>query len=67
LFDIGELNKEVFLSAQQLPFSDFEDALVCEIAHRKNCAVIVTRNLGDFKKSIVPPIAPENLPAHLKI
>ncbi|MEK7298839.1 MAG: PIN domain-containing protein [Candidatus Margulisiibacteriota bacterium] len=58
-FQIGELNQKVFISAQKLPISDYEDALVCEIAHREGCDAIVTRNQADFKHSLVKSFTPQ--------
>jgi predicted nucleic acid-binding protein len=59
IFEVGELNKRILNSAQQLQIGDYEDAIVSEIAHLENCQWIVTRNTKDFKNSIVPPRTPE--------
>lgn len=59
IFEVGELTHKVFVSAQKLGFNDYEDALICEIAHREGCDVIITRNISDFRGSIVPVATPE--------
>ncbi len=61
LFQVGELTHKVCISAQQLSFPDYEDALVCDIAHREGCTFIVTRNTKDFKGSLILALTPEDL------
>ena len=58
-FDVAPCDKAVFLLAKTLNFSDFEDAVVAATAATYNCDYIVTRNIGDFKKSPVRAITPE--------
>lgn len=40
---------------------DFEDALQAMAAIKSGCDFIVTRNIKDFKNSLVPPILPEKV------
>ena len=41
------------------PFKDFEDAVSHAAAQEAGVAVIVTRNVGDFTKGMIPAILPE--------
>jgi predicted nucleic acid-binding protein len=41
------------------PFKDFEDAVSHAAAQEAGVAVIVTRNVGDFAKGVIPAILPE--------
>jgi predicted nucleic acid-binding protein len=58
-FKIGEISGKLFGSALKLKFSDYEDAICAEIAHRENCEFIITNNIKDFKKSIIPAVNPK--------
>ncbi|MCD8376074.1 MAG: PIN domain-containing protein [Oscillospiraceae bacterium] len=40
------------------PVSDFEDAILTETAYRNGVEYIVTRNMRDFTRSVIPVIAP---------
>ncbi|MCD8221101.1 MAG: PIN domain-containing protein [Clostridiales bacterium] len=40
------------------PVSDFEDAILAESAYRNGVEYIVTRNVKDFSRSVVPVITP---------
>jgi predicted nucleic acid-binding protein len=42
-------------------FSDFEDAVQASCAARIKADYIVTRNVGDFEKSTIPSILPEDM------
>jgi len=46
--------------------TDFEDAVIEASAKEKNSSYILTRNIKDFKKSMVKVITPEELLAILK-
>jgi len=37
---------------------DFEDAVVDAVAERNNSSYILTRNVKDFSKSVIPAITP---------
>lgn len=39
-------------------FSDFEDALQYYCAIKKNCEIIITRNVKDFKEANIPVLSP---------
>ena len=55
------LTNDIIQSAFRLEFTDFEDALISETAHRENCNYIVTNNVKDFKKSTILAISPNQL------
>jgi len=40
-------------------FADFEDSIQYFIADRYGCDVIITRNLKDYKKSVIPVLTAE--------
>ncbi len=54
LFEIAPVNKTALKGALNLPFKDFEDAVLHEAARLVNADVIVTRNTVDFKHSSIP-------------
>ncbi len=54
LFEIAPVNKTVLERALNLPFKDFEDAVLHESARLVNAGVIITRNKADFKHSDIP-------------
>lgn len=61
LFEIAPVNKTVLISALRLPFKDFEDAVLHEVARYSKVDVIVTRNTSDFKNSSGPVQLPGDL------
>lgn len=65
-FEIGTAGRQEFMRARSLPLADFEDAVVCAIAEVCRCDGIVTRNLGDFIRSPVMPLSPEEFLIGLK-
>lgn len=44
--------------------TDFEDALVAEVADRTQCSHIITRNIKDFSDAKVPALTPLDFIAH---
>jgi hypothetical protein len=42
-------------------FADFEDAVQASCAARVKADYIVTRNVGDFEKSLIPAILPADM------
>ena len=46
------------LTALDLPMKDLEDAMQAAAARSFNAAWLITRNVGDYKKSPVPGISP---------
>ena len=59
-FQIGNLEAADWRKARQLPFDDFEDAVVATVAEVTNSAFIITRNVSDFAGSPVRAITPAN-------
>jgi hypothetical protein len=57
-FKIGAMDRNGWLAARLLPFSDLEDAGVAQTAVESGSSWIVSRNLPDFKNSPVPAITP---------
>ena len=58
-FQIGVETKQEFLTAINLGFPDFEDAVVAGVARSQQCGAIITRNIKDFKNSPVQAVTPE--------
>ena len=54
LFEIAPVSKTALEGALNLPFKDFEDAVLHESARLVNADVIVTRNTAAFKHSNIP-------------
>lgn len=61
LFEIAPVNKTVLKQAMNLPFKDFEDAVLHESARFVNADLIVTRNTADFRRSDIPVRLPGKL------
>jgi predicted nucleic acid-binding protein len=60
-FKVIAINEEILNKALFSDIEDFEDAVI-EISSKKNAAdYILTRNIKDFKKSVIKPITPEEL------
>lgn len=60
LFDVEGINKDKLQNALvNEDFQDFEDCLQMECAISYHADYIVTRNLPDFKSSIIPCLEPE--------
>jgi hypothetical protein len=65
-FKVIAINEKILTKALSSEIDDFEDAVI-EISSEENDAeYILTRNIKDFKKSIVRPITPDELLAIMK-
>jgi len=60
-FTVIEINEELLNKALNSEIDDFEDAVIEVSAVEKNAEYIITRNIKDFKKSIIPARTPEEL------
>ena len=65
-FEIGTAGQLEFVRVRGLQLADFEDAVVCAVAQARDCDSIVTRNLGDFSKSPVRAMSPEEFLVNLE-
>ncbi|GHV95008.1 twitching motility protein PilT [Spirochaetia bacterium] len=65
-FEVIEINAEILNKALYSKIADFEDAVIEISSNEKNAEYILTRNIKDFKKSIVSAITPEELLVILK-
>lgn len=61
LFDVACVDRDVLVSALQLDFRDFEDAVLHESAMSVGATAIVTRNGSDFASATLPVFSPEEL------
>ena len=57
-YRIGNLDAAGWLRARQLPFEDFEDAVVAAVAEASKSEWVLTRNTDDFEASPIPAITP---------
>jgi len=55
----------VLTTAQQLGFSDFEDAVQLAAAQAAGLDALVTRNIGDYRASSLPILTPTDFLARL--
>jgi predicted nucleic acid-binding protein len=60
-FKVIETNEETLKAALSSEIIDFEDAVIEVSSKGKNADYIVTRNIRDFKKSLVRAVTPEEL------
>ncbi len=52
-------DQNMFKKAFQSDFADLEDAVQYLTAIEHNCKIIITRNLKDYKKSLIPVMTAE--------
>lgn len=57
--EISDLNESVIEKGLNSKFADFEDSLQYYCALQANCAVIITRDVKDFKESALPVMTPD--------
>lgn len=60
-FGIITINEEILKQSLYSEIDDYEDAVIEISAHINEAEYILTRNIKDFKKSIVKAITPEEL------
>ena len=60
-FKVIEINENLLGKALSSEIDDFEDAVIEVSSKEKNAEYILTRNIKDFKKSIINAITPEEL------
>jgi hypothetical protein len=65
IFDVACVDRDVLISALNLDFSDYEDAVLHEAGRADSVAAIVTRNGKDFEHATVPVFDPPELLAAL--
>lgn len=61
IFNIIELNEQDLMEACNLQFNDYEDGIHCNQASRIKADYIITRNIKDYKNSVIKPISPNEL------
>jgi predicted nucleic acid-binding protein len=61
LFEIVPTTRAVLQEALVLPFADFEDAVLREVAWFGGAEAVVTRNLDDFRPATLPVYSPVDL------
>jgi predicted nucleic acid-binding protein len=65
-FKVIELNEMILNKSLYSEINDYEDAVIEVSAYENNVDYILTRNIKDFKKSIIKAITPEELFGFLK-
>ena len=58
LFKVDDLKADDLLSASNLSFKDYEDALQTVSAKRNKINFIITRNQADFENAGIPALSP---------
>jgi len=66
-FNVIEVNAMILGKSLHSEIDDYEDAVIEVSAYENNADCIVTRNINDFKKSIVKAVTPEELLAMVKL
>lgn len=66
LFEIAPVNRAVLQKALKSNFSDFEDAVIHEAAMYIGVDAIISRDIKDFRQSVLPIYSPEELSKILK-
>jgi hypothetical protein len=61
LFSIASVNRSVLEQALTASFTDYEDAVLHAAACHAGVQSIVTRNVCDFSKAILPVFTPTEL------
>jgi predicted nucleic acid-binding protein len=61
LFSVVGVDGDDLNGAMQIPINDLEDALQVWCAQKINADYIVTRNISDFKQSVIPAIEPAEM------
>ncbi|MDR3201307.1 MAG: PIN domain-containing protein [Spirochaetales bacterium] len=64
-FKVIEINEEILAIALHSAIDDFEDAVIEVSSKEKNVDYIITRNIKDFKRSLIKALTPEELLALL--
>lgn len=67
LFAVAPVDGRILALAAELPFPDFEDAVLHEAARLAGAGGIVTRNAPDFAKAELPVYVPEEAEAILAV
>jgi len=65
-FTVIEINEELLNRALYSKIDDFEDAVIEVSAIERNLDYVISRNIKDFKESIIPAKTPEELIIILK-
>lgn len=60
IFKVIDLKEKDIIQALTMSFSDHEDSLQAVAAESVKASYIITRNLQDFKSSVIKAIAPED-------
>jgi predicted nucleic acid-binding protein len=56
--ETADLTNRIIEKGLESNFIDFEDALQYHCAISKDCNIIITRNIKDFKESAIPVLSP---------
>ena len=66
-FEVALVNRSVLESALRSGFSDYEDGVLHEAARHYGADCIVTRNVKDFKRAVLPVYTPAQCLAALMV
>jgi predicted nucleic acid-binding protein len=58
ILDVATVDKSILERALEGKYKDFEDGVLVEAAREVEAKAIITRNIRNFKKSVVPAYSP---------
>ena len=61
ILDLATVNKSVLERALEGKYKDFEGGVLVEAAREVEAKAIITRNIRNFKKSVVPAYSPSEM------
>jgi len=61
ILDVASVDRPVLERALEGKYKDFEDGVLVEAARQVKAKAIITRNISNFKKSIVPAYSPAEM------
>lgn len=61
ILDVAPVDRPVLERALDGKYKDFEDGVLVEAARQVEAKAIITRNINNFKKSIVPAYSPAEM------
>lgn len=64
--ETSDLTNKVIDKGLSSKFSDFEDSLQYYCAIKMECDILITRNVKDFKESIIPVLTPDEYLSSIK-
>jgi predicted nucleic acid-binding protein len=67
ILDVAPVDRPVLERALEGKYKDFKDGVLVEAARQVEAKAIITRNINNFKKSIIPTYSPSEMLKALRI